>query len=276
MNQRVEVDINEIVAYYFFAACKDNVAKFNPKEPKRPTYFTEALLFSVEGGTDSESEIITMGELYEYLCKQINRLKNENPDIPDPRPVLEGNVSGFHFCKNKRFESKEDKDWVQLAKNPSVTELQNFQSKYPSTRYGSAINNLWRRLIAGYDALEEARATNDKVAVLKIKEEYTDIPIIFKQAIDLLNTMSSKYIEMEKNSRMAKPKEILQEASTMVSDSAKEFSSSTTQPEISEASPNLSQADINIKEGSMDKQKPAEMNSIRMESNQMASNSAAR
>src|SRR6185503_7492084 len=80
--KKVDIEKSENGTYYLFAADRDNVAKFNPKEPKEPTYFTKALLTSVEAGIELGNNFITMGELYSLLCNEINNLKKLNSEIP--------------------------------------------------------------------------------------------------------------------------------------------------------------------------------------------------
>ncbi|HEY1870457.1 MAG TPA: caspase family protein, partial [Chitinophagaceae bacterium] len=125
-------EIIENGAYYLFAAGKDNVAKFNPRQPNNPTYFTTALLSSIALGTEPGKEYVKIGELYTMLCKEINNLKKteNNPGIPDPRPVLEGEVSGFLFCKNKNFQNEEDLMWLDILKDPNLKKISTFEDEY--------------------------------------------------------------------------------------------------------------------------------------------------
>ena len=199
---KLDLEPDENGAYYLFASGKDNVAKFNPLEPGKPTYFTEALLCSIEKGTEPGKDFVTMGELFKQLREEINRLKKSaNPDIPDPRPVLEGDVNGIYFCKNTKFETKEDKDWAELLKDPTFEGLENFQNEYPASRYEFEINALQGKLIEGWDEIKKANEKNDKSAALKIKSTFRDIPIIYNEADKLLKQMVAKYKEFEKEAR---------------------------------------------------------------------------
>jgi hypothetical protein len=205
---KLELKETENGAYYLFAAGKDNVAKFNPREPKQPTYFTEALLSSIHTGTEPGQDFITIGELYDQLRKQIAELRrNKNPDIPDPRPVLHGEVSGFLFCKNIKFEDQEEKDWQELKKDPTPEKADGFIDRYhgnrhKSKRYYEAIK-LKVELIDIYDRLTEVTGKNevtgktgkkDVKGAQKIIDDFPNYPTI--------KDLASEFI---RNQRAAEP-----------------------------------------------------------------------
>lgn len=194
--EKKELQETENGAYYLFAAGKDNVAKFNPNEPNKPTYFTEALLSSIQTGTKPGQNFITIGELYIQLCKEIAQLKkNKNTDIPDPRPVLHGEVSGYLFCKNIKFENQEDKDWLELLADPSLQKVLNFAEDYPDSRFDSEKDQLTRRLIKGQDDLKEMRQSKDINMAIQIKSDYKDIPWIKEDASKFITGLTAKKLE---------------------------------------------------------------------------------
>jgi hypothetical protein len=194
-----ELDESENGIYFLFAAGRDNVAKFNPKEPKKPTYFTEALLSSIGRGTEPGRDFITIGELYVQLRKEIAELKKtEDPNIPDPRPVLQGNVNGFLFCKNIKFKNQEDKDWSELRKDPSRQKWLEFKTKYPETRFEKEMNDLISRMIKGEKALKDLEEKKDIDLAIEIKTGYKDIPYIMKDADNFINDLAAKPIQNEK------------------------------------------------------------------------------
>ncbi len=195
----------EYGTYYLFAAGKDNVAKFNPRQPENPTYFTQALLNSIQSGTIAGNEFIAIGELYVQLKKEIEQLKNkENADIPDPRPLLEGDVNGFIFCRNIKFANQEDKDWEELVKDPMMEKIRLFEERYPSTRFETEKDELRIRLQEGMDALDdmEMAKTEKKSGKMKlatdIKKNYGDIPFIKKAADKFLREQTAISEENEK------------------------------------------------------------------------------
>ena len=249
--EKVDIEKNENGTYYLFAAGRDNVAKFNPKEPKEPTYFTKALLSSIETGIELGHNFITIGEFYPLLCNKIKDLQKLNPEIPNARPAQEGEVSGFYFCKNKRFENQEDKDWAKLLSDPTFEALEKFQTTYPATKFESEVNILQGRLMEGWDEIQKAKDNNDKKAAIQIKLTYKDIPIIYKEATKILNQMAAKYKEFEKAA----------------------LGNIATKAEITEASPKLAQA-VNPEQPPI--QKPADSGSIRIESDKTASEKTAR
>lgn len=174
--------------YYLFAAGKDNVAKFNPKDYQKPTYFTEALLNTIGRGTEPGQDYITIGEIYLQLCKEIADLKRtEDPGIPDPRPVLQGNVNGFLFCKNIKFRNQEDIDWNELREKPNWEKMRAFNKKYPVTRFDIEKDNLIRRMRKGDDALEKMEKTKDIDLAIEIKKDYKDILYIWDKANIFIN-----------------------------------------------------------------------------------------
>ena len=184
-NQEIKNDESEIGAYYLYAAGKDNVAKFNPREPDQPTYFTKALLASVENGTGTGKEVITMGELCKLIRSQIIIFNNtQATDIPDPWPVLQGNnVDSFHFCWNKKFETQEDKDWAELRKNIDYEKIKIFLKKYPDTRLKAEIESLKTRLYEGLVALGEMKESKVNIKLADaIMKAYNDIPFIYEDA----------------------------------------------------------------------------------------------
>lgn len=183
--QEIKDDENEIGAYYLYAAGKDNVAKFNPREPDQPTYFTKALLTSVENGTGTGKEVITMGELCKLIRSQIINFNNTQAiDIPDPWPVLQGNnVDSFHFCWNKKFETQEDKDWAELRKNIDYEKIKIFLKKYPETKLKAEIESLKTRLYEGLVALGEMKESKVNIKLADaIMKAYNDIPFIYEDA----------------------------------------------------------------------------------------------
>ena len=183
--QELKDDENDIGAYYLYAAGKDNVAKFNPKEPEQPTYFTKALLTTVENGTEPGKDFITMGELCKLVRNQIVDFnKKQAIDIPDPWPVLQGNnVDSFHFCKNKKFENQEDKDWAELKKNIDYEKIKNFLKQYPETRLKLEIESLKTRLYEGLVALKEMKESKVNIKLADdIMKAYSDIPSIYEDA----------------------------------------------------------------------------------------------
>jgi hypothetical protein len=199
-----EIDDSENGIYYLFAAGKDNVAKFNPKDEKKPTYFTEALLSSIGKGTEPGKDFITMGELYNQLRKEIAELKKSaEPDIPDPRPVLQGNVNGFIFCKNIKFKNQEDKDWADLRQDPSRQKWLQFKTKYPETRFEREINDLISRMIKGEKALKMLEEQKDIDLAIEIKMGYKDIPYIMREADRFINDLAAKPIQDEKEMESA-------------------------------------------------------------------------
>ena len=164
---------------------RDNVAKFNPKEPEQPTYFTKALLITVENGTEPGKDFITMGELCKLVRSQIVNLNNSQAiDIPDPWPVLQGNnVDSFHFCKNKKFENQEDKDWAELRKNIDYEKIKIFLKRYPETRRRAEIESLKTRLYEGLVALGEMKDSKVNIKLADaIMKAYSDIPFIYEDA----------------------------------------------------------------------------------------------
>ncbi len=183
-----EINESENGIYYLFAAGKDNVAKFNPKDNKRPTYFTEALLSSIGRGTEPGRNFITMGELYEQLRKEITELKkNVDPLIPDPRPVLQGNVNGFLFCKNIKFKNQEDKDWSELLEDPSMKKLLLFKEKYRESRFENEMDDLTIRVLEAQKALKSMEENKDIKLAVQIKKVYEDIPYVKKRADAFIN-----------------------------------------------------------------------------------------
>jgi len=193
---KAELDESENGIYYLFAAGKDNVAKFNPKEPKKPTYFTEALLNSIGKGTEPGRDFITIGEIYLQLRKEIAELKKSaDADIPDPRPVLQGNVNGFLFCKNIKFKNQEDKDWSELRNDPSRQKWLQFKTKYPETRFEKEMNDLISRMIKGEKALKTLEEKKDIDLAIEIKTGYKDIPYIMKEADRFINDLAANPID---------------------------------------------------------------------------------
>lgn len=196
---KIDLDGSENGIYYLFAAGKDNVAKFNPEEPKKPTYFTEALLSSIGKGTEPGHDFITIGEIYIQLRKEIAELKKmTDADIPDPRPVLQGNVSGFLFCKNIKFKNQEDTDWSDLRKDPSRQKWLQFKQKYPETRFEKEMNDLISRMIKGEKALKILEERRDIDLAIEIKTGYKDIPYIMKESDRFINDLAAKPIQEEK------------------------------------------------------------------------------
>jgi hypothetical protein len=193
---KAELGESENGIYYLFAAGKDNVAKFNPKEPKKPTYFTEALLNSIGKGTEPGRDFITIGEIYLQLRKEIAELKKStDADIPEPRPVLQGNVNGFLFCKNIKFKNQEDKDWSDLRKDPSRQKWLQFKTKYPETRFENEMNDLISRMIKGEKALKILEEKKDIDLAIEIKTGYKDIPYIMKEADKFINNLAANPID---------------------------------------------------------------------------------
>jgi hypothetical protein len=193
---KADLDDTENGIYYLFAAGKDNVAKFNPKEPKKPTYFTEALLNSIGRGTEPGHDFITIGEIYIQLRKEIAELKKmADADIPDPRPVLQGNVNGFIFCKNIKFKNQEDKDWAELRKDPNRQKWLQFKTKYPETRFETELNDLISRMIKGEKALKIMEGKKDIDLAIDIKTAYKDIPYIMKEADRFINNLAANPID---------------------------------------------------------------------------------
>ena len=185
-------------AYYLFAAGKDNVAKFNPKQPNDPTYFTTALLNSIHSGTMPGKDFVTIGELYAILCKEINDLKkNKNPDIPDPRPVSEGEAGGFVFCKNINFKNQEDLEWLELLKDPNLKKITIFEDRYPQTRYDSEKDELRRRIYKGLGEIETMKKSKDYDLASKIKKEYLDIPMIRDTANQFMKDLVVEKLDLE-------------------------------------------------------------------------------
>jgi len=183
--------------YYLFAAGKDNVAKFNPKEPKKPTYFTEALLNSINAGVGPQEDYIKMGELYKQLRTEIGKLRVLNPDIPDPRPGLEGDVNDFLFCKNIKYENQEDKDWEIIRKNPTLEEIRLFLNRHSESKYAMEANDLRIKIMDGWSRISTAEKTNDFKAISQIAKEFKDIPAIWRQANKLLDKASAAYEGLE-------------------------------------------------------------------------------
>ena len=201
---KMDLEGSENGIYYLFAAGKDNVAKFNPQEPKKPTYFTEALLSSIGRGTEPGHDFITIGEIYIQLRKEIADLKKmTQADIPDPRPVLQGNVSGFLFCKNIKFKNQEDTDWSDLRKDPSRQKWLQFKKKYPETRFEKDMNELISRMIKGEKALKMLEEKKDIDLAIEIKSDYKDIPYIMKEADRFINDLAAKPIQDEKEMESA-------------------------------------------------------------------------
>ncbi len=193
---KAELEESENGIYYLFAAGKDNVAKFNPGEPKKPTYFTEALLSTIGKGTEPGQDFITIGEIYIQLRKEIAELKKTaDADIPDPRPVLQGNVNGFLFCKNIKFKNQEDKDWSELRKDPSRQKWLQFKTKYPETRFEKEMNDLISRMIKGEKALKILEEKKDIDLAIEIKTGYKDIPYIMKEADRFINNLAANPID---------------------------------------------------------------------------------
>jgi hypothetical protein len=201
---KIDLEGSENGIYYLFASGKDNVAKFNPQEPKKPTYFTEALLSSIGKGTEPGHDFITIGEIYIQLRKEIADLKKiTDADIPDPRPVLQGNVSGFLFCKNIKFKNQEDTDWSDLRKDPSRQKWLQFKKKYPETRFEKEMNELISRMIKGEKALKMLEEKKDIDLAIEIKSDYKDIPYIMKEADRFINDLAAKPIQDEKEMESA-------------------------------------------------------------------------
>ncbi len=190
--------------YYLFAAGKDNVAKFNPQESQKPTYFTEALLNTIGRGTEPGRDYITIGEIYLQLCKEIADLKRtEDPGIPDPRPVLQGNVNGFIFCKNIKFKNQEDADWTELRENPSRGKWLVFKKKYPATRFENGMDELISRMIKGEMALKTLEEKKDIDLAIEIKTVYKDIPYLRDGAERFINDLAANPMPDDKNAESA-------------------------------------------------------------------------
>jgi hypothetical protein len=186
--------------YYLFAAGKDNVAKFNPKEPQKPTYFTEALLNTIGKGTEPGRDYVTIREIYIQMCKEIADLKRtEDAGIPEPRPVLQGNVNGFLFCKNIKFKNQEDGDWADLREKPSRGKWLAFKKKYPVTRFEKGMDELISRMIKGEMALKTLEEKKDIDLAIEIKTVYKDIPYIRDGAERFINDLAANPISDDKN-----------------------------------------------------------------------------
>ena len=193
---RAELENAENGIYYLFAAGKDNVAKFNPETSSRPTYFTEALLKSISKGTVPGQALVTIGEIYNQVREEIAVLrKNIDPDIPEPRPVLQGDVSGFIFCKNIKFQNQEDLDWENLRANPSRQKWLQFRDKYPDTRFDKQMDDLISRMIKGDKALLAMKEKKDIDLAIEIKRNYKDIPYLWEDANQFMNDLAARPVE---------------------------------------------------------------------------------
>ena len=191
-----DLQVNENGIYFLFAAGRDNVAKFNPLDSSKPTYFTEALLNAIDNGTIPGNDFVTMGEIYVQLCREIAELKkSSDADIPDPRPVLQGNVNDFIFCKNRRFKNQEDTDWADLCQEPNRVKWGAFKKKYPNTRFGDELDELISKMIKGEAAINTLLEKKDIDLAISIKKEFRDIPYIRNQADSFINDLAAKPIQ---------------------------------------------------------------------------------
>lgn len=191
-----DLQANENGIYFLFAAGRDNVAKFNPLDSGKPTYFTEALLNTIGTGTIPGNDFVTMGEIYVQLCKEIAELKKTcDADIPDPRPVLQGNVNDFIFCKNIKYKNQEDTDWSELCNEPSREKWLAFKKKYPHTRFGDEMDELISRMVKGEAAIKTLLEKKDIDLAISIKKEFRDIPYIRDQAESFINDLAAKPVQ---------------------------------------------------------------------------------
>jgi len=197
-----DLQVNENGIYFLFAAGRDNVAKFNPLDSSKPTYFTEALLNTIGTGTIPGNDFVTMGEVYVQLCREIAELKKtSDADIPDPRPVLQGNVNDFVFCKNIKYKNKEDQDFEDVQKNPTWDNCGKFKKKYsdPKTntrsRFDDEIDALLSKINKGEIALRTLREKKDIDLAIQIKKDYKSIPYIWDEAERFINDLAAKPIQ---------------------------------------------------------------------------------
>lgn len=195
--EKAVLDKNENGIYFLFAADKDNVAKYNPAEPKRPTYFTEALINSVGKGTAPGRDLITIGEIYQQVCEEIAQLKKSmDPDIPDPRSVLQGDVGGFIFCKNIKFKNSEDLDWTDLRSDPSWPKWNEFRKKYPVSRFEKELYELLSRMKKGETALKILLKEKKEIDLaIDIMNNFEDIPYITKAAKKFMDDQAARPFE---------------------------------------------------------------------------------
>lgn len=225
--------------YYLFAAGKDNVAKFNPEEHQKPTYFTGALLNAISNGIEAGPDYITMELLYNSICNEINTLKRTaDPEIPMPRQVLQGNVGGYFFCKNVRFKNQEDADWNELQKNPDREKWLDFKKKYPATKFEKESDRLISKMINGERAIDTLKQKkNDIDFAVQIKELYSDIPYIKEEADQFIRNLAANPVQREKQVQNA----AFTDAATQTSDIENAFALNSAPVSLNtETEPNLS------------------------------------
>lgn len=121
----MEKNMAEIKGTFFmFSSNSDSESTFPVDKKDEPTFFTDALLLSLQEGLEPDQEYCTVGKIYTKVVENISRLKTRyNKAIPEPDKKIGGNAEDYILFKNPHYKDHAETDLNKLLLNPDKDEI---------------------------------------------------------------------------------------------------------------------------------------------------------
>jgi hypothetical protein len=110
--------------FYMFSSNADSESTFPVDKADEPTYFTNALIFSIKQGIDAAYEYCKIGQLFNEVVKNIGRLKQEyNTTIPDPAKRVDDFAEEYILYRNPKYHDASELELNDILANPNKTKI---------------------------------------------------------------------------------------------------------------------------------------------------------
>lgn len=121
----IQKNVTEIKGTFFmFSSNADSESTFPVDRKDAPTFFTDALILSLQEGAGPGDEYCTIGNLYSRVVENVNRLKLKYKQaIPSPDKRIDGNAEEYKLYRNPKYQDQAETELTTILINPNRERL---------------------------------------------------------------------------------------------------------------------------------------------------------
>ncbi|MEO6547941.1 MAG: caspase family protein [Ferruginibacter sp.] len=174
--------------FFMFSSNSGSESTYPVDRTESPTYFTDALILSLQEGVEPEEEYCTVGKIFSKIVENIARLKIKyNAAIPEPDKRINGNAEDYPLYKNPKYQDNSETELRIILGNPNRDKILKWIADNPyHAKVEEAIDMLSKCEaaeieLASIDLLSDRERT---LAILNYAKKYSTIIYLRSMALD--------------------------------------------------------------------------------------------
>lgn len=185
----IQKNITEIKGTFFmFSSNSDNESTFPIDRKDSPTFFTDALVLSLQEGIEPDQEYCTIGRLFNKVVENVGRLKIKyNKAIPEPDKRIDGNAEEYKLYRNPKYQDLAETELKTILVNPNRDKILKWIDDNPfHEKVCDAIDalSMFESAEGELSVMASLPADQRAVAYLNYAKKYSTIIYLRSMALD--------------------------------------------------------------------------------------------